>query len=414
MRARLSPSGGRETRGVPARRPAGALRRRPAAIHAPRPARERPPPRGRCHRRRRRHRGGRRLERGGRAAQEINFTPARVLLQDFTGVPAVVDLAAMRAAMADLGGDPQKINPLIPVELVIDHSVQVDDFADARSRSSATRARVQPQQRALRLPALGPGRVRELQGRAPEHRHLPPGQPRVPRACRRGAATARRSPTRSSAPTRTRRWSTGSACSVGASAGSRPRRRCWASRSRCSSRRSSASGSTGPPRGGDGHRPRTHGDPDPAPDGRRREVRRVLRPRPRRPAARRPRDDREHVPGVRRHVRLLPRRRRDAPLPAPHRARRRAGRARRGLLQGERPLARPGRSSRPTRRSSSSTSRRVEPSLAGPRRPQDRVPLREARNAFSAALPSFGVDRGQRRRSTRRSRSRWTRATRRR
>ena len=62
-------------------------------------------------------------------ANEINFNPARVLLQDFTGVPAVVDLAAMRAAMADLGGDPQKINPLIPVELVIDHSVQVDDFA---------------------------------------------------------------------------------------------------------------------------------------------------------------------------------------------------------------------------------------------------------------------------------------------
>ena len=62
-------------------------------------------------------------------SNEINYNPSRVLLQDFTGVPAVVDLAAMRAAMADLGGDPQKINPLIPVELVIDHSVQVDDFA---------------------------------------------------------------------------------------------------------------------------------------------------------------------------------------------------------------------------------------------------------------------------------------------
>ena len=62
-------------------------------------------------------------------SREINYNPARVLLQDFTGVPAVVDLAAMRAAMAALGGDPQKINPLIPAELVIDHSVQVDDFA---------------------------------------------------------------------------------------------------------------------------------------------------------------------------------------------------------------------------------------------------------------------------------------------
>jgi aconitate hydratase A / 2-methylisocitrate dehydratase len=62
-------------------------------------------------------------------SNEITFAPARVLLQDFTGVPAVVDLAAMRDAMAELGGDPSRIDPLIPAELVIDHSVQVDDFA---------------------------------------------------------------------------------------------------------------------------------------------------------------------------------------------------------------------------------------------------------------------------------------------
>jgi aconitate hydratase A / 2-methylisocitrate dehydratase len=62
-------------------------------------------------------------------SREISFTPGRVLLQDFTGVPAVVDLAAMRNAMSDLGGEPRKINPLLPVELVIDHSVQVDEFA---------------------------------------------------------------------------------------------------------------------------------------------------------------------------------------------------------------------------------------------------------------------------------------------
>src|SRR5580704_16173656 len=59
---------------------------------------------------------------------EIQFTPARVILQDLTGVPAVVDLAAMREAMRDLGGDPTKINPLIPAELVIDHSVVADIF----------------------------------------------------------------------------------------------------------------------------------------------------------------------------------------------------------------------------------------------------------------------------------------------
>ncbi|HTZ75735.1 MAG TPA: aconitate hydratase AcnA [Candidatus Aquilonibacter sp.] len=64
----------------------------------------------------------------GAAEKEISFLPARVLLQDFTGVPAVVDLAAMREAMRNLGGDPKKINPLFPAELVIDHSVQVDLF----------------------------------------------------------------------------------------------------------------------------------------------------------------------------------------------------------------------------------------------------------------------------------------------
>ncbi|WP_418896449.1 aconitate hydratase AcnA [Stomatohabitans albus] len=63
--------------------------------------------------------------------QEILFTPARVLLQDFTGVPAVVDLAVMRDALAALGGDPQRINPLVPVDLVIDHSIQVDKYAVA-------------------------------------------------------------------------------------------------------------------------------------------------------------------------------------------------------------------------------------------------------------------------------------------
>src|SRR6476660_5900197 len=62
-------------------------------------------------------------------SEEISFAPSRVLLQDLTGVPAVVDLAAMRNAMAELGGEPSKINPLIPAELVIDHSVQVDSFA---------------------------------------------------------------------------------------------------------------------------------------------------------------------------------------------------------------------------------------------------------------------------------------------
>ena len=66
-------------------------------------------------------------------SREIAYMPARVLMQDFTGVPAVVDLAAMRDAMRELGGDPERINPLQPAELVIDHSVQVDEFGTARA-----------------------------------------------------------------------------------------------------------------------------------------------------------------------------------------------------------------------------------------------------------------------------------------
>ncbi|HEY4846585.1 MAG TPA: aconitase family protein, partial [Methylocella sp.] len=69
----------------------------------------------------------------GKTEREIAFRPARVLMQDFTGVPAVVDLAAMRDAMTRLGGDPQKINPLVPVDLVIDHSVIVDAFATSKA-----------------------------------------------------------------------------------------------------------------------------------------------------------------------------------------------------------------------------------------------------------------------------------------
>ena len=67
------------------------------------------------------------------AVKEFPFLPSRVLLQDFTGVPTVVDLAAMRSAMARMGGDPQLVNPLVPADLIIDHSVQVDSFGSTLS-----------------------------------------------------------------------------------------------------------------------------------------------------------------------------------------------------------------------------------------------------------------------------------------
>ncbi|MDE2791142.1 MAG: aconitate hydratase AcnA [Paracoccaceae bacterium] len=73
------------------------------------------------------------IRNGGRNAREIAYRPARVLMQDFTGVPAVVDLAAMRDGIRSLGGDPDRINPLTPVDLVIDHSVMVDEFGNPRA-----------------------------------------------------------------------------------------------------------------------------------------------------------------------------------------------------------------------------------------------------------------------------------------
>ncbi len=87
-------------------------------------------------------------------------------MQDFTGVPAVVDLAAMRDGMLTLGGDAKKINPLVPVDLVIDHSVIVDAFGSADAFGKNVELEYEPQRRALRVPEVGPGRLRELPRRA--------------------------------------------------------------------------------------------------------------------------------------------------------------------------------------------------------------------------------------------------------
>ena len=140
-------------------------------------------------------------------ARRCRSQPARVVLQDFTGVPAVVDLAAMRAAMARAGGDAARVDPLVPCDLVIDHSVQVDAFGVGSRLRAQHRPRVRAQRRALPAAALGAGRVRRLPRRAARHGDRAPGQPRAPRARRRSCARAAglRSPTRSSAPTRTRR-----------------------------------------------------------------------------------------------------------------------------------------------------------------------------------------------------------------
>ena len=168
---------------------------------------------------------------------EIQFTPARVILQDLTGVPAVVDLAAMREAMRALGGDPTKINPLIPAELVIDHSVVADVFG--RPEAFDRNVALEFQRNRERFQFLRWG-----QDAFDGFRVVPPGtgivhQVNIEHLARvvmtggdEGEA-ARRTPTPASAPTATPRWRTASASSAGASAASRPRPPCSASPSPC-------------------------------------------------------------------------------------------------------------------------------------------------------------------------------------
>ena len=276
-------------------------------------------------------------------SQEINYNPARVLLQDFTGVPAVVDLAAMRAAMADLGGDPQKINPLIPVELVIDHSVQVDDFATRFSIERNSELEFSRNRERYAFLRWGQGAFANFKAVPPNtgicHQVNLEFLARVIEE-RDGQAFPDTVVGTDSHTTMVNGlgvlgWGVGGIEAEAAMLGEA-----------ISMLVPQVVGLPAPRRaagGGDGDRPGAHGDANPAADRCRREVCRVLRPWARRATARRPGHDREHVTRVRRHLRILPSGRRDAPLPASDRPERRQGCARGGLLQGERALARPGR-----------------------------------------------------------------------
>ena len=112
--------------------------------------------------------------------QEIQFTPARVVMQDFTGVPCIVDLATMREAMAELGGDPQKINPLAPAELVIDHSVIADVFGTPESFERNVEIEYQRNGERYQFLRWGQGAFSDFKVVPPGHRHRPPGQHRAP------------------------------------------------------------------------------------------------------------------------------------------------------------------------------------------------------------------------------------------
>ena len=111
---------------------------------------------------------------------EIQFTPARVIMQDFTGVPCVVDLATMREAMADLGGDPAKINPLAPAELVIDHSVIADVFGRADAFERNVELEYERNRERYQFLRWGQTRVRRVQGGPAGHRDRAPGEHRAP------------------------------------------------------------------------------------------------------------------------------------------------------------------------------------------------------------------------------------------
>ena len=313
---------------------------------------------------------------------EIQFTPARVVMQDFTGVPCIVDLATMREAMSALGGDATKINPLAPAELVIDHSVIADLFGTENALER--NVEIEYERNGERYQFLRWG-----QTAFDDFKVVPPGTGIVHQVNieylarvtftrdgrrRRCAPT----PTPASAPTRTPRWSTASACSAGASAASRPRPRCSASPCRCSSRKVVGFKLTGAiPTGVTAtdvvltitQMLRKHGVVGKFVefygDGRRRG------------AAREPRHHRQHEPRVRLDRRDVPDRRRHPRLPAPHRPQRRAGRPRRGLLQAAEALARPGRRAdvqrvpRARPRDRRAVDRRPE-APAGPRRAEQR------------------------------------------
>ena len=194
-----------------ARREGRCRRRRHAAVLAAHPAREPAAQRGRQDGHARGHRGGRLHGIRSAQARATRSRSARRACSCRTSpaCPRVVDLAAMRDAFARSAATPSAINPLQPVDLVIDHSVQVDELRHAALVRRERRARVRAQPRALPVPALGPARVQEHARRAARHRHRATRSTSSTsrRSCSRPSATAspRRIPTRSSAPTRTPR-----------------------------------------------------------------------------------------------------------------------------------------------------------------------------------------------------------------
>ncbi|MEZ6018898.1 MAG: aconitase family protein [Planctomycetota bacterium] len=167
--------------------------------------------------------------------REIAFRPARVLMQDFTGVPAVVDLAAMRDAMVALGGDPKKISPL-PTRRDGDRPLGASRCVRQPRSPCASTESPNSERNSERYSFLKWGRGRWRTRVVPAgNRHRAPGQHRIPRARRHAGTDGYAYPDTvvGTCPIATRPWSTAWACSAGVWAVSKPKRLCWASRCRC-------------------------------------------------------------------------------------------------------------------------------------------------------------------------------------
>ena len=308
--------------------------------------------------------------------------PSRVLLQDFTGVPAVVDLAAMRDAMKALGGDPTLINPLQPAELVIDHSVQVDEFGTPQalqlnaelefSRNKERYAFLRWGQTAFKNFAIVPpdtGIVHQinLEYLARVVFVGANGESGKPLAYP-DTLVGTDSHTTMINGLGVLGWGVGGieaeAAMLGQPVSMLIPQVVGVRLKQPAARRL------------DRHRPRADRHRDAAQARRGRQVRRILRPWTAQPAAGRSRHHRQHGARIRRHLRHLPRRRRDAALSAPQRPHRRAQSSSSRLIARSRDCS-----------TTSDTPEAeytdvleldlatVEPSIAGPKRPQDRVAL---------------------------------------
>ena len=336
-------------------------------------------------------------------SHEIAFTPSRVILQDFTGVPCVVDLAAMRDAIVRLGGDAERVNPLAPAELVIDHSVQVDEYGSPGALAANTRiefarngeryAFLRWGQSAFRNFAVVPpstGIVHQVNleylGRVDLRR-------REGRRAQRLSRHAGRHRLAHHHDQRPRRARLGRGRHRGGGGHARPAgHHADSAGHRLAAHREAAAR-------GHRHRPGAHRHGDAAQEGRGRQVRRVLRRRPRRrcrsPTA-------PPSPTWRRST--------AAPAASSRSTRRRSATCSSPAARGSGSTSSP-----PTRKHQGLWRTQgekpaqytdvleldlgtVEPSLAGPRRPQDRVPLKSAKSTYESNAQQGG--RGARRRAT--------------